>query len=60
MRCRHRKNVNGAGIEFPGAGFWLFYFVSGFLIFMCGMRYAVRKAAVPIVGYQFLKMLFRR
>lgn len=60
MGCWRRKNTAGAMFALPGPGFWIFYGVSGLLIFMWGMRYAIRRAAVPIVGYRLLKLLFRR
>lgn len=59
MGCRRRNFIDGTTFEFPGAGFWLLHIISIVCIFMWGMRYAIKRAAFPIIGYRFLKMLLR-
>jgi len=59
MKCRPKNMIDGTTFEFPGTGFWLVHVLGAMLIFIWGMRYAVRRAPFPIIGYRFLKMLMR-
>jgi hypothetical protein len=59
MACRRKNIIDGTTFEFPGFGFWVLHFFSIMFIFLWGMRYAMKRAAFPIIGYRFLKMLFK-
>lgn len=57
----HRDNwIDDTVLEFPQMGFWALHMISAVLIFALGMRFAVRRAPLPIIGYRFLRMLLHR
>jgi hypothetical protein len=60
LGCFHENWVDDTAIEFPRIGFWALHAIGAGLIFGLGMRYAVRRAPLPIVGYHLLKMLMHR
>jgi len=49
--------VDDTAIEFPRAGFWLIHAVGAALVFFWGVRFAVRRAPLPIMVYRFLRRL---
>jgi hypothetical protein len=57
----YKKNwTDDSTLEFPHAGFWIFHIVGPILIFIWGMRFAMRHVPLPFLGYRFLRKLVKR
>jgi hypothetical protein len=44
-------------LEFPHGGFWFVHIIGIFALFIMGMRFAVRRAPIPIMLFRFFRML---
>lgn len=58
MGCRRKKNIFSRN-ESVGAGVWLLHILSAILVFIWGIRFAIRRAPLSIVGYRLFKMLLK-
>jgi hypothetical protein len=57
----YRANcIDDTPVEFPRPGFWLVHILGTALIFMLGMRFAVRRAPLSIMAYRVMRMLKSR
>lgn len=49
--------IDDTPMEFPRAGFWVTHILGIALVFMLGMRFAVRRAPLSIMAYRLLRRL---
>lgn len=57
----YNKNwIDDTTIEFPQWGFWLIHIIGVILIFTWGMRFAINRAPIPLMGYRLMRKLARR
>lgn len=60
LGCRHENWLDNTTMEFPRLGFWVVHAISIFVVFVLGMRYAVRRAPLPFVAYRLLRRMMHR
>lgn len=60
MGCRQQNIVDDTVWEFPRWGFVLLHLVGAMLLFTMGVRYAARRAPLPLIVYRALRMLLHR
>ena len=57
---RHRNWLDDTTMEFPRFGFWIIHIISCIVLFVLGMRFALRRAPLPFVAYRLLRRIMRR
>jgi len=60
MGNRNENFIDDTTFEFPRAGFWAVHAIGAAALFLAGMRFAVRRAPLPIVAYRAMRSLMRR
>lgn len=59
MGIRHENWIDDTIWEFGRFGFWLVHLIGFGALFCMGMRFAVRRAPVPIVLYRMLRSVLK-
>ncbi|HMM21917.1 MAG TPA: hypothetical protein PKA10_14455 [Selenomonadales bacterium] len=59
---RHCRDnwIAGTTLEFPRTGFWVVHVIGVALVFLLGMRFAVRRVPLSFAAYRLIRMLSRR
>ncbi|MDD4600874.1 hypothetical protein SDC9_27518 [bioreactor metagenome] len=55
-----KKLIDDTTMEFPRWGFWFVHVVGTILIFGLGMRFAIHRAPIPLLGYRLIRKLTRQ
>ncbi|NLP40728.1 MAG: hypothetical protein GX348_00760 [Veillonellaceae bacterium] len=57
----YNKNwIDDTPMEFPRWAFWLVHVVGPILIFIWGMRFAIHRSPLSLMGYRLMRKLARR
>lgn len=57
MGYRKKNWIDDTGFEFPRTGFWIIHVAGSLLLFLMGMRFAARRAPLPVILFRLLKTL---
>lgn len=60
MGYYHENWVDDTILEFPRTGFWFIHVIGALMVFFIGMRFAVRRAPLPLIAYRVMRMLAGR
>ena len=59
MGIKNENWVDDTVWEFGRLGFWLVHLIGIGMLFFMGMRFAVRKAPIPIILYRMLRTMLQ-
>lgn len=57
----YNKNwIDDTAMEFPRWAFWLIHIIVPVLIFTWGMRFAIHRVPIPLMGYRLIRKFTKR
>jgi len=60
LGCQHENWFDDTTMEFPRFGFWVIHVISCIVLFVLGMRFALRRVPLPFVAYRLLCRMIHR
>jgi len=60
LGCRNKKWFDDTTIESPQFCFWTVHVISAIVLFILGMRFAIRRAPIPFVAYRLLSRIMHK
>ena len=60
LGCRHENWLDDTTMEFPRFGFWIIHLVGFIILFVMGMRFALRRVPFPFKVYRLLNKIISR
>lgn len=60
LGCQHENWLDDTAMEFPRFGFRIIYVIIGIVLFVLGMRFALRRMPLSFLAYRLLRRMIHR